>query len=64
MDIGQLVSKEDAKPVSQDNYAALKREQKLLIYSQTLGRYVALNSGVARGEMQQVNIGLGPGSWY
>lgn len=64
MDIGQLLSKEDVKPVSQENYAALKQEQKLLLYSHTLGRYVTLNSGVARGEMQQVNVGLGPGSWY
>lgn len=34
------------------------------IYSPKLDKYVPLNLGNPKGEIQEHNIGLGPGSWY
>ncbi len=33
------------------------------IYSQRLGKYVPLDSS-SEGEIQRLNVGLAPGSWY
>ncbi|MEK6857880.1 MAG: hypothetical protein AABX39_04805 [Nanoarchaeota archaeon] len=41
-----------------------KQDGKVQIYSPKLGKYVPLESGKVKGEMQQYNIGIAPGSWY
>ncbi|HZX12117.1 MAG TPA: hypothetical protein VFE88_01540 [Candidatus Nanoarchaeia archaeon] len=64
MSLTQIVEKENVSPIAEDRKYEIKKNDKPKIYSPKLDRYVALDSGNPKGEIQKYNIGMGPGSWY
>ncbi len=66
MSLTQIVEKENISPVVENrDYNAIKEEgDNPMIYSPKLDKYVSLDSGKPKGEIQTYNVGMGPGSWY
>lgn len=65
MSLTQIVEREkiSQKLPKDRTYNAIKDERPM-IYSQKLGKYVPFDSGNPQGEIQKYNVGMGPGSWY
>jgi len=65
MSLTQIIEKEkiSQKRPEERTYNAIKDERPM-IYSQKLDKYVPLDSGNPKGEIQKYNVGMGPGSWY
>lgn len=64
MSLTQIVEKENISPAAEDRSYEINKCTVPQIYSPKLDRYVPLNSGNPKGEIQKYNVGMGPGSWY
>lgn len=67
MGLTQTVEKENTGPVARDGSNVKGVEEKGAppkIYSPKLDKYVPLDSGKPKGEMQKYNVGIDPGTWY
>ncbi len=64
MSLTQIVEKETICPVTKAGEYDINKESKPMIYSEKLEKYVPLDAGKPKGEIQEYNIGMGPGSWY
>ncbi|HLC78269.1 MAG TPA: hypothetical protein VJH92_04035 [Candidatus Nanoarchaeia archaeon] len=59
-----MVEKEGITSTAEDRSYEVSKGTIPKRYSPKLGGYVSLNSGKPQGEMQEYNIGIGPGTWY
>lgn len=64
MSLAQIVEKENVSPVMESRGYEIKKGDRPRIYSPKLDKYVPLDSGNPKGEIQRYNVGMGPGSWY
>ena len=65
MSLTAIVEKENRSTPKEDRLKTTDTKEDIqTIYSPRLGRYVPLNLGRPKGEIQRHNIGMGPGSWY
>ncbi|MBA3064361.1 hypothetical protein FP803_02900 [Candidatus Woesearchaeota archaeon] len=66
MSLTQIVEKENIGHIARDgSYKVIEEKGNMpKIYSPKLGKYVPLDSGNPKGEIQKYNVGMGPGSWY
>jgi len=66
MSLTKIVEKENVSSMVENrDYNATKEEgDNSMIYSPKLDKYVSLDSGKPKGEIQKYNVGMGPGTWY